>query len=348
MFPLGFPYAVLKRRAGKRQWVLDPFSGRGTTNYAARSLGLPSLGVDSSPVAAALTRAKLANTSPHDIVGLAKRILADESWDDSAPRGEFWSLAYESRVLRSLSRLRSALRTRRTSPASDALTAVVLGALHGPMNKGAPWYFSNQSPRTYSPKPNYAVGYWRRNAFLPPKVDVLDLIERRAHRYYAGENRAEGRALQGDSRDPTLFAAIEERFSWIVTSPPYYGMRTYVPDQWIRSWFLGGPPTVEYHGAVQVVHRSPAIFSQELRQVWLNTASVAADGARMVIRFGTIGDRLIDARELIRESLHDTPWIVQTVRGARTSDAGKRQAWQFTNPSSDASQEFDVWTKLHA
>lgn len=62
MFPLEFPLGVL-RDATPGQLVVDPFCGRGTTNYAARTLGLPSIGVDSSPVAVALSQAKLANTS---------------------------------------------------------------------------------------------------------------------------------------------------------------------------------------------------------------------------------------------------------------------------------------------
>src|SRR5437870_4140125 len=63
MFPLSFPYRRL--RAVKRgSWVLDPFCGRGTTNVAARLLGLPSVGIDSSPVATAIASAKLCDVSP--------------------------------------------------------------------------------------------------------------------------------------------------------------------------------------------------------------------------------------------------------------------------------------------
>ena len=48
MFPLKFPFKHLSR-ASKEDWVLDPFCGRGTTNFAARLLGLNSVGIDSSP-----------------------------------------------------------------------------------------------------------------------------------------------------------------------------------------------------------------------------------------------------------------------------------------------------------
>src|SRR5712691_10633239 len=64
MFPLEFPLGVLTRQSRPQQWVLDPFCGRGTTTFAARLLGLPSVGLDSNPLAAALAAAKLPSVSP--------------------------------------------------------------------------------------------------------------------------------------------------------------------------------------------------------------------------------------------------------------------------------------------
>jgi DNA modification methylase len=64
MYPLNFPLRVLETRARPGQWILDPFCGRGTTNFAARVLGLPSIGVDSSAVAVAIAQAKLCQRAP--------------------------------------------------------------------------------------------------------------------------------------------------------------------------------------------------------------------------------------------------------------------------------------------
>ena len=64
MYPLDFPLRVLKEHGKRGDWVIDPFCGRGTTNFAARLLGMPSMGVDSSPVAVALAKAKLASAEP--------------------------------------------------------------------------------------------------------------------------------------------------------------------------------------------------------------------------------------------------------------------------------------------
>lgn len=94
MFPLRFPCGVLQRWAEPGDIVLDPFCGRGTTNYASRILGLPTFGVDSSPVAVAISGAKLANTTPSVIVWEAERILGERPVPSSLPSGEFWELAY--------------------------------------------------------------------------------------------------------------------------------------------------------------------------------------------------------------------------------------------------------------
>ena len=59
MFPLDFPHSVLASRARSGECVLDPFCGRGTTNFAARLLGLPTIGIDTDLVAMAATEAKL-------------------------------------------------------------------------------------------------------------------------------------------------------------------------------------------------------------------------------------------------------------------------------------------------
>ena len=47
--------------------------------------------------------------------------------------------------------------------------------------------------------------------------------------------------IEGDAR--TALRRIRRRFTRVITSPPYLGMRTYLPDQWLRYWALGGEPS---------------------------------------------------------------------------------------------------------
>ena len=349
MFPLEFPYRVLRQHAGSGAKVLDPFCGRGTSLYAARMLGMPAYGIDSNPVAVAISRAKLANATPTAIVAAAQRIL-NASSPSTCPDDEFWRLAYAPDVLDSLCRLRSALLDDASSAARQALVGIILGALHGPMPKSAPSYFSNQCTRTFAPKPAYAVRFWKERRLLPPEVDVLELIKRRAERFYSDDDTAAvGRVTCGDSRQTSSFrAASKAECNWIITSPPYYGMRTYLPDQWLRLWFLGGASHVDYTNNGQVNHRSPTSFAEELRKVWQNSAEASADGCRLVIRFGAINDRKIDPVALIKSSLAETPWRITTVKSAGDASTGRRQALHFARKTTPALREYDVWAFLQA
>jgi hypothetical protein len=120
-------------------------------------------------------------------------------------------------------------------------------------------------------------------------------------------------------------------------------MRTYIPDQWLRNWFVGGPDAVDYTNRAQVVHSSPEDFASDLHQVWRNAEDVCAEDAKMVIRFGGITDRRANPLDLIKKSFVDTGWQISTVREAGSAMEGKRQADSFLRIKSKPMVEYDVW-----
>jgi hypothetical protein len=352
MFPLDFPMSVLGRSARSNQVVLDPFCGRGTTNFAARLLGLPTFGIDASPVAVAATAAKLVKqAAPEKIVSEAREILS--SYENfSVPTGQFWSRAYRPAVLKQLCKLRAALLENCRSEARKALRGLLLGALHGPLHAdGTSSYLSNQAPRTYAPKPRYAVSFWNRTGYRAPNVNVLSIIQTRAARFY-GQHlpHVESRVICGDSRSlaDLRSACGGRRAKIIVTSPPYYGMRTYLPDQWLRNWFLGGEDKVDYSYGTQLSHRGTLQFVDDLRRVWLNVAAVSQKEAKLIFRFGAINDRSVNPTNIIKASLKETPWRLTTILDAGTSRQGKRQADSFVREARKPLVEFDAWAILGA
>jgi hypothetical protein len=177
-------------------------------------------------------------------------------------------------------------------------------------------------------------------------VDVAAIIEMRAGRYYSDEPPGQGFALLGDSRLAATFGAIDRRVKWVITSPPYLGMRTYVADQWLRNWFVGGPSEVDYSADQQLTHFTKERFSADLASVWTHCAAVAEPGARLVIRFGRIRDRDIDHVQLLSDSLRMTGWRIQTRVKAGSASLGRRQANSFAGQYGDASSEDDVWAIL--
>jgi len=343
MYPLNFPLRVLSQ--GRRgDWVIDPFCGRGTTNFAARLLSMPSVGVDSSPVATALAMAKLATAVPGAVVASAKAILRTAKDPSSIPTGEFWKLAYHARTLVQLCQLREALLAECSSGTRILLRAIILGALHGPRPKGIPSYFSNQSPRTFAPKPRYAVKFWSTRDMRPDDVNVLSIIKTRAERYLASPPpHVEGKVRLGDSRASNTFAGMP-RARFVVTSPPYFGMRTYLPDQWLRLWFLGGPDYVEYRQpAGQLEHSGADHFAAELGSVWKNVAAHTTKGARLIIRYGGIHDRVAEPMDVLKRSLVDSGWTMRTAKAVPDADSGRRQVRQFQAEPKKAITEHDVY-----
>jgi hypothetical protein len=226
------------------------------------------------------------------------------------------------------------------------LRAILLGALHGPLTKETPSHLSNQCPRTFAPKPAYALKFWREAGLRPPEIDLLSVVRERVKRYLGDRvPRAQGTVKLGDSRRLRLG---RPKYTWIITSPPYYGMRTYVPDQWLRYWFLGGTPEVNYgQQQGELTHQSPLVFASQLRAVWSRAAQVALPRARLVCRFGGIRDRRADPLDIIKSSFHESGWRLTTIRDGADANIGKRQAAQFgVRIATAPCPEFDVYAVL--
>lgn len=348
MFPLSFPVRIL-RRASTRDWVLDPFCGRGSTLFAARLLGLASVGLDSNPVAAAVAGAKLVRVTADEVTNVAKRLLGTRDDGVEIPTGDFWTECYHFETLAEICKLRSRLLENCTTQAEVALRAVLLGILHGPVNKGLPTYLSNQMPRTYATKPKSAVNFWRKRGLKPKRVEVLDAVRRRASFTFASVPAAvPGKVFQADSRTFTL-PARQRVFRWVITSPPYYGMRSYWPDQWLRNWFLGGPAEVSYSTVQQIPHSSKEDFVAGLSEVWRRSAAVCVPGARLVVRFGALPSvSKDDPKVLLARSLRkaDCGWRITTVMRAGTAKRGRRQYEQFGPSESEPVEEIDLYARL--
>ena len=172
MFPLEYPSKVLWKHKKDKPVVLDPFCGRGTTLFAARNFGLSAWGIDSSPVAVAIAKAKLATCDFEIPIGLASRLIAETEPSD-IPDTLFFQAAYHPRTLRDICALRdSLLLLNQDTDESVVLRAAMLGCLHGPLPKNIEnaGYFSNQMPRTYASKPDYAVCYWKERGLKAPKI----------------------------------------------------------------------------------------------------------------------------------------------------------------------------------
>lgn len=347
MFPIDFPFNILSK-AQTNEWILDPFCGRGTTNFAARLRGLSSFGIDSSPIACAISSAKFVNTTSTKIITLCKTILENELEPQHIPQGKFWELCYYPSTLKKICIIREALLKECTSDDAIALRALMLGILHGPVNKNFPSYLSNQMPRTFSSKPDYSVRYWEKNGFFPKNIDVLETVSRKAnYSFNTLPSKIAGGVSLSDARKPLKFIP-DEGFNWIITSPPYFGMITYMQDQWLRNWFLGGPDLVDYSNTNQLGYGSKEKFIQELAKVWENITKACTSGAKMVIRFGALPNKSNNPFEIVQESINraNCGWEHYSTDCAGTSNRGKRQSAQFGEKMGKPQKEIDYYAVL--
>jgi SAM-dependent methyltransferase len=349
MFPLDFPLGQFQLYPDARR-VLDPFCGRGTTLFAARLAGRQAVGVDINPVAVAIARAKTVKVSPRAVVEVARKLLRGIR-GPAVPNGEFWEWCFHADTLKQTTALRHGLQAYGDTPTAAMLRAILLGALHGPRNKGLPSYLSNQMPRTYASKPAYAVRYWRDRGLRPVRVDALDVIERRVHYVlHSCPPGVPGRVVLGNAA--ASVAALRQRFDLVITSPPYYGMRTYVPDQWLRQWFLGGPPDVPYGSEGQLARQpNEAAFVSALADVWRVVAARCRPGARLVVRFGALPSAKVSPEKLMIASLNEAGagWMARDIRPAGAPSAHRRQAEQFNGSRQvigRAIEEIDVMAEL--
>lgn len=349
MFPLAFPFKVLQKAKGTG-YVYDPFCGRGTTNFAARLLGMPSYGVDSNPVAHAIAQAKLISVNPELLGTLCNKILGDQQVTN-IPDGEFWRWAYHEDTLVQICQIRKYLVMKPNLDKVDvALRAIMLGLLHGPKMKMQASYLSNQMPRTFSTKPDYSIKYWKKHSLRPELLDVKTLVNRKGAYVFNAQvpKKAGGKIMLGDSRN--IGEVSNSKFDWVITSPPYYGMVTYEQDQWLRNWFLGGLDKVDYMSQGQLRHGSEISFVTDLSKVWRNTAKKCKSKAKMIIRFGALPSRSEKTpAQLIKESLKfaDCGWQIKTIRTAGKPTEAKRQANQFKNASAGYIEEIDVFATLN-
>ncbi len=210
-------------------------------------MGRAAVAIDVSPVAYCISHAK---TNPPSAQAARSRISKLEtSFDARLWEGkrkalpEFFQVAYHRRTLQQLLYVRESLAWAR-SDVDCMLAAIVLGALHGESER-SPSFLSNQMPHTIATKPDYSVRFWEKHGFTAPERDVFDLLrDKVTFRYATGVPEGRATVFCGDMR--TLPDRMLPEFGpvkCVVTSPPYLDITNFEEDQWLRNWFLGGPPS---------------------------------------------------------------------------------------------------------
>ncbi len=351
MFPESFPERWIEELTEPGDVVLDPFCGRGTTPFQALLMGRHAIASDINPVAYCVTRAKLRAPRP-DALRRRVTVLERESRNfdareeaDALP--PFFHHAYSQATLAQLLFLRGRLNWRKSD--TDAmLAALVLGRLHGETRKSRN-YLSNQMPRTISPKPDYSIRYWETHGDVAPERDVYAFLrDQTVFRYRSGAPEPRGDCHRADVRDlPTLGLPDAGRVRCVVTSPPYFDVTRFEEDQWLRLWFLGGPPHPTY-GKISRDdrHGNPKHYWAFLSDAWAALAALLADAGHVVFRIGGTG---MSAEELVEGLTHAARTCGRSVdlQGWWRTDTSGKQTHAFRPGAHGCRFEVDCHFVFH-
>jgi hypothetical protein len=228
------------------------------------------------------------------------RSRAEDSVRELPP---FFRHAYHPTTLRQIVYLRNAL-DHRASATDCMIAALVLGSLHGESER-SPRFLSNQMPHTISTKPDYSIRFWKKHGYKAPRRDVFSLLrEQASYRYESGRPKARGLILHMDMRElPRQRLRLPKPITCAITSPPYFDVTNYGEDQWLRLWFLGGPPRpIRQTFSRDDRHSGLDQYWAMLADMWRSLGLVLGERSDVVIRVGAtrIGpERLVSGLEAI-------------------------------------------------
>lgn len=305
MFPEAFVRRNVQAWSRPGDLICDPFMGRGTTILESLLNGRKAIGCDTNPVAYCVSRAKAVPPDLDDVMARLKALelqFAGFSSHAAEASDDFFNLCFHESTLQQVLFLRKRLAWREDN-VDCFIAALALGCLHGESHRSA-MYLSNRMPRTISTKPAYSVRWWKENGCLPPKRDAFSVIRALARfRYESTLPAIKGRVVEGDARRAAqLLRPYRERVALVVTSPPYLDITDYHEDQWLRLWFLGGPPKPVTRQGKDDRHRGTESYWQFLAEAWRGVVPLLRENAQVVVRIG--GSRL--GQEELRAGLLKT------------------------------------------
>ncbi|MCP2264640.1 hypothetical protein ACFQHV_15835 [Promicromonospora thailandica] len=309
--------------------IMDPLAGVGTIPFEAALLGRRSIANDLSPLAATVSKAKVAPPTLSEALaavdGLAdamSEVRLSKSDQDAADFGLNATVRdyYHPDTLDEVLKARRVfLEGKLTAVGADFVWASLLHVLHG----NRPYALSRTShPITpFSPKGPFEYR------------GVIDRTRTRIERALATPLPAEfvpGRGIHGDFRQ--LPSAVDDlaQVDAIITSPPFLGMRFDRPN-WLRLWFCGWTAEDFHVRSLGFLERQQTKSFDYYKDFYDVSAKLLRPDGLLVIHVGSgTKDRLVDGLRdlgtsqfrLVGETVEDVAALERhglTDKGSRTT-----------------------------
>jgi len=237
--------------------ILDPFVGSGTTCVVAKSLGVPSIGVEFNPLAYFITRAKVGWNFGSGELDEELILLKNVNDTDTEPSDDFmqWFSPDDPTVRKTLAMGRYILKEISNSDLRDFLLAALLLSL-----------------RNVASIKRGSNPVWMRvgETSLQSNHDIFDIFSKKTNKMFHDQqeirthDNCRTEVLFGDTRTLTL----SEKVDAVITSPPYLNRLDYIMNYRLENDFLANLkalPALEPSrllrkkiiGTVTVIDKSP-------------------------------------------------------------------------------------------
>ena len=222
------PEFFIKNFSSNGDVVLDPFCGRGTAILEANQNNRIGLGVDVSPLALTLAKAKLKNITYEQVRERLKKIDFSKEVLDGFE--EFKDI-YHPKTYSQIINLKQQLTD---SPVDMLIKSVVLGRLHGHSDA----FFSVWTFNVVSFSKEQIKKQSEARGLKPEFRDVIPRILKKAGTIleHPVKEQPKSTLFNSDSRSVPL---KDNSVDLIITSPPFLNVINYIDDNWLRFWFLG-------------------------------------------------------------------------------------------------------------
>lgn len=254
--------------------VLDPMAGSGTVPLQACLAGRKGIGLDLSPYAHLLIRAKVQPPSLADVLDrlaeLERSLRLPQELEVPCEVKAF----FHARTLREILGIRSMLRL---DASTDCMAlALLCGILHG----GRPGFLSRRSRDIIPIRPAGPFEY----------RPVIPRLRAKALRVYEDSipaSFARGEFYLGDCREVRTLP--KKCADLVVTSPPFFETTEFVRHNWLRLWLLGWDLEEQRRRTTQFIGEKAANlsrFSADLRRVVSNVSLWLRPGGYCVVHGG--------------------------------------------------------------
>lgn len=223
------PKFFIENFSAKKDIVLDPFCGRGTTVFEANQLDRTGLGVDISPLALQIAKAKLNKVSLRQLKQRLKKI--DFSKENLEGYENFKDI-YHHKTYSQLMNLKSQLKDK---PVDNLIRAIILGRLHG----HSPAFFSVWTFNVISLSKESIKKQSQKRGIKPEFRDVVPRIIKKAETILKDKVKEQRKSKLYEHDIKKGLPLKSNSVDLIVTSPPFLNVINYIDDNWLRFWFLG-------------------------------------------------------------------------------------------------------------